>query len=142
MGPALFRSDLEISRAALVFPLSSCGVFTGDAGDLRSIINYFSPLHHPARHTSKVESRKLCRVLCFMWVLSCGLSGGWLLGGFVWVMSAVHDCAPSLSPALRSLHGRPGSSGSVNLPVPCPSRGAVELRIQVFCTRIRSQLHS
>ena len=24
------------------------------------------------------------------------------------VVSAVYDCAPSLSPALRSLHGRPG----------------------------------
>ena len=28
------------------------------------------------------------------------------------VVSAVYDCAPSLSPALRSLHGRPGCSGS------------------------------
>ena len=37
------------------------------------------------------------------------------------VVSAVYDCAPSLSPALRSLHGRPGCSGSIDLPTSCPS---------------------
>ena len=39
----------------------------------------------------------------------------------MWVVSAVYDCAPSLSPALRSLHGRPGCSGSIDLPTSCPS---------------------
>ena len=29
--------------------------------------------------------------------------------------------SPSLSPALRSLHGRPGCSGSIDLPTSCPS---------------------
>ena len=40
-----------------------------------------------------------------------------LLGQFV----VVYDCAPSLSPELRSLYGRPGCSGSIDLPTSCPS---------------------
>ena len=53
-------------------------------------------------------------------VLGCSLSEGRLLL-LVWVVSAVCDCAPSLPPALRSLHGRPGCSGSIDLPTSCPS---------------------
>ena len=44
-------------------------------------------------------------------VLGCCLGEGLLLL-LVRVVSAVYDCVPSLSPALRSLHGRPGWSGS------------------------------
>ena len=39
----------------------------------------------------------------------------------VWVVSAVSDCAISVSPAVRSLHGRPGCSGSTELPTSCSS---------------------
>ena len=43
----------------------------------------------------------------------CGLSW-WVL---LRVLSAVYDCAHSLSPALWILHGRPGCSGSIDLPI-------------------------
>ena len=58
-----------------------------------------------------------------LWVfglLGCSLGEGGLLL-LVRVVSAVYDCAPSLYPALRSLHGRPGCSGSIDLPTSCPS---------------------
>jgi len=42
------------------------------------------------------------------------LSGRRLTTFLVRVVSAVYDCAPSLSPALRSLHGRPGCSFMIN----------------------------
>ena len=41
----------------------------------------------------------------FFVAVSCSFSEGWLLL-LLFVVSAVYDCAPSLSAALRSLHGR------------------------------------
>ena len=52
-----------------------------------------------------------------------------LTTSLVRVVSAVYDCAPSLSPALRSLHGRPGCSGSNRSTdlFPLPRRGPLSL---------------
>ena len=58
------------------------------------------------------------------WVLGCWgrcLSEGWLRPWCGWCRQSTNAPPLSLSPALRSLHGRPGCSGSIDLPTSCPS---------------------